>query len=101
VNLFNSILILVVAFLAVFAEAAFSLPHRLLGAQIDLLPALMIYAALNLDIVTVSLLAPSTLFTVTEEPKVAVFWKVCSAVKVLLVPLTWPACTAATELVAS
>jgi len=57
VNLFNSILILVVAFLAVFAEAAFSLPHRLLGAQIDLLPALMIYAALNLDIVTVSLLA--------------------------------------------
>jgi len=57
VNVFNSILILAAAFLAVFAEAAFSFPHRLLGAQIDLLPALMIYAALNLDIFTVSLLA--------------------------------------------
>jgi hypothetical protein len=56
-NVFNSILILVVAFLAVFAEAAFSLPHRLFGAQIDLLPALMIYAALNTEIITVSLLA--------------------------------------------
>ncbi|HZF01991.1 MAG TPA: hypothetical protein VE344_08860 [Methylomirabilota bacterium] len=56
-NVFNSILILAAAFLAVFAEAAFSFPHRLLGAQIDLLPALMIYAALNLDIFTVSLLA--------------------------------------------
>lgn len=56
-NLFNSILLLVIAFLAVFCEAAFSLPHRLLGAQIDLLPVLMIYAALNTEIVTVSLLA--------------------------------------------
>ena len=56
-NLLNSILILTATFLAVFAEAAFSLPHRFLGAQIDLLPALMIYAALNLDIFTVSLLA--------------------------------------------
>jgi hypothetical protein len=54
---FNPILILTAAFLAVFGEAAFSLPHRLLGAQIDLLPALMIYAALNADIITVSLLA--------------------------------------------
>jgi hypothetical protein len=57
VNVFNSILILVIAFLAVFAEAAFPLPHRLLGAQIDLLPALMIYAAMNTEIITVSLLA--------------------------------------------
>lgn len=56
-NPLNSILILVVAFLAVFAEAAFSWPHRLLGAQIDLLPALMIYAAMNTEIITVSLLA--------------------------------------------
>lgn len=56
-NLFNSILILAGAFLAVFIESAFSLPHHLLGAQIDLLPALMIYAALNSDIITVSLLA--------------------------------------------
>ncbi len=56
-NVLNSILILVVAFLAVFVEAAFSWPHRLLGAQIDLLPALMIYAAMNTEIITVSLLA--------------------------------------------
>jgi hypothetical protein len=56
-NLFNPILILAAAFLAVFCEAAFSFPHRLLGAQIDLLPVLMIYAALNMDIITVSLLA--------------------------------------------
>src|SRR3954468_15581000 len=56
-NIFTSIVILAAAFLAVFCEAAFSLPHRLLGAQIDLLPVLMIYAALNTEIVTVSLLA--------------------------------------------
>ncbi len=56
-NFFSPILILVAAFLAVFGEAAFSLPHCLFGAQIDLLPALMIYAALKADIITVSLLA--------------------------------------------
>ena len=56
-NFFNSILILAAAFLAVFAEAAFQLPRHLFGAQVDLLPALMIYAALNADLVTVSLLA--------------------------------------------
>jgi hypothetical protein len=56
-NLFNSILLLVIAFLAVFVESAFSLPHRLLGAQIDILPVLMIYAALNTEILTVSSLA--------------------------------------------
>jgi hypothetical protein len=56
-NVFNTIMILTAAFLAVFLEAVFSLPHRLLGAQIDLLPVLMIYAALNADVVTVSLLA--------------------------------------------
>jgi|SRR6185369_497607 len=56
-NFFNSTLILVAAFLAVFCESAFTLPHRLLGAQIDVLPVLMIYAALNTEIVTVSLLA--------------------------------------------
>jgi hypothetical protein len=56
-NLFKSVLILAAAFLAVFAEAAFQLPRHLSGAQVDLLPALMIYAALNTNIVTVSLLA--------------------------------------------
>ncbi|MGH8023602.1 MAG: hypothetical protein ACRED1_08475 [Limisphaerales bacterium] len=53
----NSILVLAAAFLAVFGEAAIPAPRHWLGAQIDLLPALMIYAALNTNIVVVSLLA--------------------------------------------
>src|SRR5580698_1184315 len=53
----NSILVLVAAFLTVFAEAVISGPRHLLGAQIDLLPALVIYAALNTNIVVLSLLA--------------------------------------------
>jgi hypothetical protein len=56
-NVLQTILILAAAFLAVFAEAAFQLPRQCFGAQVDLLPALMIYAALNTSIVTVSLLA--------------------------------------------
>jgi len=56
-NLFKPALILSFAFLAVFGEATLSAPRHLLGAQIDLLPALMVYAALNADIVTLSLLA--------------------------------------------
>src|SRR5947207_2858774 len=49
----NSILILLVAFLAVFCEAAFSGFRNLLGAQIDLLPALVVYAALSTGLVTI------------------------------------------------
>ena len=56
-NLLQPLLILAAAFLAVFGEAAFPLPHHWLGAQVDLLPVLMVYAALNTDIVTVSSLA--------------------------------------------
>ena len=56
-NVFNTILILAAAFLAVFGEAVLSAPRHFLGAQIDLLPALMVYAALSADIVTISLLA--------------------------------------------
>jgi len=56
-NVFNTILILAAAFLAVFAEAAFQLPRHWFGAQVDLLPALMIYAALKADLTAVSLLA--------------------------------------------
>jgi rod shape-determining protein MreD len=56
-NLFRSILILTFAFLAIFGEAMLSAPRHWLGAQIDLLPALMVYTALNADIVTLSLLA--------------------------------------------
>jgi hypothetical protein len=53
----NSILVLAAAFIAVFAESVVSGPRHWLGAQIDLLPALVIYAALSTNIVVVSLLA--------------------------------------------
>jgi len=53
----NSILVLAAAFIVVFAEAVIAVPRHLLGAQIDLLPALVVYAALNTDIVVLSLLA--------------------------------------------
>jgi rod shape-determining protein MreD len=56
-NAFNTILILAAAFLAVFGEATFPGLRHLLGAQVDLLPALMVCAALNTEIVTVALLA--------------------------------------------
>ena len=56
-NALNTTLILAAAFLAAFGEAAFPIPHHWLGAQVDLLPALMVYAALSADIATVSLLA--------------------------------------------
>jgi hypothetical protein len=57
VNWLHSILILAVAFVAVFLESAWTLPRHLLGAQIDLLPALMVYTALTNGIVTIALLA--------------------------------------------
>jgi len=56
-NLLNTILIFVAAFLAVFGEAAFPGVRHLLGAQVDLLPAIMVYAALNASITTVAMLA--------------------------------------------
>ena len=59
-NPFKTILILAFAFLAVFGEATLSAPRSLLGAQIDLLPALMVYAALNSGLPTIALLAVSS-----------------------------------------
>ena len=56
-NLFRTILILAAAFLAVFGEATLPVLRHWLGAQVDLLPVLMVYAALNADMATVSLLA--------------------------------------------
>lgn len=56
-NPFQTILILVAAFLAVFLETALSAPRHLLGAQIDFLPAIMVYAALNAGLPTISLVA--------------------------------------------
>jgi rod shape-determining protein MreD len=56
-NLFQTILIVAFAFLAVFGQAVFPGVRLLLGAQVDLLPVLMVYAALNTNIATVALLA--------------------------------------------
>src|ERR1041385_2275434 len=53
----NSILILLVAFLAVFCESAFSGFRNLIGAQIDLLPPLVVYAALSAGLPTVTLVS--------------------------------------------
>jgi rod shape-determining protein MreD len=52
----HPILILLAAFLAVFGEAAFNGLRHLLGAQVDLLPALVVYAALAADFTTLTLL---------------------------------------------
>lgn len=51
------ILIFLAAFLAVFWEAAFSGIRNVLGAQVSLLPGLMVYAALSTGLVTMCLLA--------------------------------------------
>jgi rod shape-determining protein MreD len=56
-NFFQTVLILSFAFLAVFCETTLSAPRHWLGAQVDLLPVLMVYTALNADIVTMTLLA--------------------------------------------
>jgi hypothetical protein len=45
----NTILIFVAAFLAVFWEAAFNPVRHLLGAQVDLLPPIMVYASYVAD----------------------------------------------------
>lgn len=51
------ILLFIAALLAVFWEAAFPFVRSLLGAQISLLPPLMVYAALNLGLPSVAALA--------------------------------------------
>lgn len=56
-NFLQTILILAAAFIVVFGEATFPVLRHFLGAQVDLLPVLMVYAALNTEMVTVSLLA--------------------------------------------
>ena len=56
-NWLNSILVFSVVFLAVFLEASFDGVRNLLGAQIDLLPALMVYASLSLSLPTILSLA--------------------------------------------
>jgi rod shape-determining protein MreD len=56
-NWLNAILILAAAYLAVFCQAAFQGLRHLVGAQPDLLPALMVYASLSAGLPAVALLA--------------------------------------------
>lgn len=56
-NWLNTIALLLVAYLAVFFESYFRGFRTVFGAQIDLLPALLVYAALTTGISTVCLLA--------------------------------------------
>ena len=56
-NWFNTILILAVAFVAVFFSATFNVLRLVLGAQIDVLPSLMVSTALSQGLVSVTLLA--------------------------------------------
>lgn len=56
-NWLKSIVILLAAFVAVFLETVMRVPRDFLGTQIDLLPAIIVYASLSSDLVTVSLVA--------------------------------------------
>jgi len=53
----NTIILLLVTVLAVYWEAAFSGLRHLLGAQVDLLPALVVYASLYGSVATVCMVA--------------------------------------------
>jgi len=53
----HTLLVLGAAYLAVFWAAAFGGVRHLLGAQIDLLPPLVVYASLSAGLTTVTLLA--------------------------------------------
>ena len=54
---FNTISILFVAFLVVFIQASFNGFRALTGAQVDLLPSLMVYTSLSSGLLTLTLLA--------------------------------------------
>jgi cell shape-determining protein MreD len=56
-NWLNTLFVLAAAFLLVFWQSMFHGLHRVLGAQVDLLPALMVYASLTTGLGTIALLA--------------------------------------------
>ena len=56
-NRFNTIAILLVAYVVVFFQATFNELRHFVGAQVDLLPGLVVYAALSGGIVTLTLVA--------------------------------------------
>lgn len=56
-NWLRTIFILAAAFVSVFLQATVNGPRHFLGAQVDLLPSLMIYTGLSSGLTTVALLA--------------------------------------------
>ena len=56
-NWFHTIIILGVAFVTVFLQATVNVTRHLLGAQVDLLPSLVVYASLSSGLLTLTLLA--------------------------------------------
>jgi len=56
-NAVNTIALFITAYLAVFLSGVWDLPRRFVGAQLDLLPALMVYAGLNASLPVLSILA--------------------------------------------
>lgn len=53
----NTVIVLLAVCVAVFIESAWTLPRWLLGAQVDLLPVLVVYAALMIGPMTTALVA--------------------------------------------
>jgi cell shape-determining protein MreD len=53
----NTILVLATALIVVFLETTLDAPRRLIGVQIDMLPPLMVFAALNTEIGTLTAVA--------------------------------------------
>jgi hypothetical protein len=56
-NAYHTTIILLAALFGVFLEATLTIPRDLLGAQVNPLPALMVYAALQSNVATLTLLA--------------------------------------------
>jgi cell shape-determining protein MreD len=56
-NWLSTFLVLAVAFLVVFVQATFNELRSVIGAQVDLLPGLMVYAGLSQGLISIGLLA--------------------------------------------
>ena len=56
-NWFNTIAVLIAAYLSVFFQATFNDLRHLVGVQVDLLPAIVVFASLSSGIVTLTLVS--------------------------------------------
>src|SRR3954466_11152792 len=56
-NVLQNILLLATGFVLVFLQASFTPVRSILGAQVDLLPSLMVYASLSSGVTAITLLA--------------------------------------------